>query len=237
MRANSVSTIERRLSAIGWNCAQRGMPLDREDRAIATVLAGIRNRHAAPPRQKEAVLPADLIAMLETLDRGTLRGLRDRAMLLIGFAGGLRRSEITGLDLGRDQTEDGRLDRNPRQGATCDTARQDRLARGGNRPRLRRRNLPVVAVEIWIRLARLAKDPLFRRVTGKDKDVGQTASTTKRSPASSRRRYLPPVFAAISAKASAPKNSQAILCAPGSPLRPRLTNATFRSSSAMPAPR
>lgn len=39
--------------------------------------------------------------MLETLDRGTLRGLRDRAMLLIGFAGGLRRSEITGLGLGR----------------------------------------------------------------------------------------------------------------------------------------
>lgn len=46
--------------------------------------------------------------MLETLDRGNLRGLRDRAMLLIGFAGGLRRYEITGLDLGRDQSEDGR---------------------------------------------------------------------------------------------------------------------------------
>ena len=45
--------------------------------------------------------------MLETLDRGTLRGLRDRAMLLIGFAGGLRRSEIVGLDVKKDQTEDG----------------------------------------------------------------------------------------------------------------------------------
>ncbi len=45
-------------------------------------MAGIRNTHAVPPRQKEAVLPEDLIAMLETLDRGTLRGLRDRAMLL-----------------------------------------------------------------------------------------------------------------------------------------------------------
>ncbi|MET3778152.1 site-specific recombinase XerD [Rhizobium alvei] len=46
--------------------------------------------------------------MLETLDRGSLRGLRDRAMLLLGFAGDLRRSEIVGLDVGRDQTEDGR---------------------------------------------------------------------------------------------------------------------------------
>lgn len=57
-----------------------------------------------PLHQKEAVLPEDLTAMRETLDRSSLRGLRDRAMLLIGFAGSLRRSEITGLDLGRDQS-------------------------------------------------------------------------------------------------------------------------------------
>lgn len=59
-KPNSVSTIERRLAAIGWNCAQRGMPLDRKDRAISTVMAGIRNTHPAPPRQKEAILPEDL---------------------------------------------------------------------------------------------------------------------------------------------------------------------------------
>ena len=51
---SSVSTIERRLSSLSWNYAQRGQPLDRKDRHIATVMAGIRNRHAAPPRQKEA---------------------------------------------------------------------------------------------------------------------------------------------------------------------------------------
>ena len=62
-------------------------------------MAGIRNKHASPPWQKEAILPEDLIAMLETLDRGSLRGLRDRAMLLLGFAGGLRRSEVVGLNI------------------------------------------------------------------------------------------------------------------------------------------
>ena len=46
--------------------------------------------------------------MLEVLDRGSLRDMRDRAMLLVGFAGGLRRPEIVGLDLVRDQTQDGR---------------------------------------------------------------------------------------------------------------------------------
>ncbi|TIU42707.1 MAG: hypothetical protein E5W26_00165 [Mesorhizobium sp.] len=103
---NSVPTIERRLSSLTWNYAQRGQPLDRKDRHIATVMAGIRNKHGASPRQKEAILTEDLIAMLETLERGG--GLRDRAMLLLGFAGGLRRSEIVALDIDRDQTEDGR---------------------------------------------------------------------------------------------------------------------------------
>ncbi len=63
------------------------MPLDRKDRHIATVL---RRR---PPKQKEAVLPEHVVAMLEALDRGTLRGSRDRAMLLIGFARGLVRAD------------------------------------------------------------------------------------------------------------------------------------------------
>lgn len=80
-----MSTIERRLSSLTWNYMRRGQPLDRKDRHIATVLAGIRNRHASS-RQKEAILRDNLVAMLETLDRGTLRGLRDHAMLLLGFA-------------------------------------------------------------------------------------------------------------------------------------------------------
>ena len=50
-------------------------------------------------------MPDDLRAMLATLPHD-LRGLRDRAILLIGFAGGLRRSEIVSLDHGRDDTPD-----------------------------------------------------------------------------------------------------------------------------------
>ena len=100
----SVSTIERRLSALMWNFTQRGQPMDRKDRHVATVLAGVRRTQGRPPEQKEAILPEDLLAMIATLDLGDLRGLRDRAILLIGFAGGLRRSEIVGLDC---RAEDG----------------------------------------------------------------------------------------------------------------------------------
>jgi integrase len=172
-KPSSVATIERRLSALTWNYAQCGQPLDRRDRHIATVLAGIRNTHGRPPVQKEAVLPQDVIAMLETLDRGTLRGLRDRAMLLLGFAGGLRRSEIVGLDVGRDHTEDGRgwveiLDKGMVVTLRGKNGwREVEIGRGSSDA-----TCPVIALQTWLRLARIAHGPLFRRVTGQGKAVG-----------------------------------------------------------------
>lgn len=172
-KPSSVSTIERRLSALAWNYAQRGQKLDRKDRHIATVMAGIRNTHGRPPVQKEAVLPEDIMAMLETLDRGSLRGLRDRAMLLIGFAGGLRRSEIVALDVGKDQSEDARgwveiLDKGMIVTLRGKTSwREVEIGRGSADA-----TCPVVALQTWLKLARIAHGPLFRRVTGQGKDVG-----------------------------------------------------------------
>jgi integrase len=172
-KPSAVSTIERRLSSLSWNYAQRGTPLDRADRHIATVLAGIRNSHARPPLQKEAVLRDDIVAMLETLDQGTLRGIRDRAILLLGFAGGLRRSEIVALDVERDQTEDGRgwvevLDKGLLVTLRGKTGwREVEIGRGSSDA-----TCPIVALETWLKLARIGHGPLFRRVTGQGKDVG-----------------------------------------------------------------
>jgi integrase len=124
-----------------------------------------------------ALLPEHLIAMLEALPRGTLRGLRNRAMLLFGFAGGLRRSEITGLDLSRDQTEDGRgwieiFDKGllvtPLVTLRGKTGwREVEIGRGSSDA-----TCPVVALETWISVARFARGPLFRRITGQGKAVG-----------------------------------------------------------------
>lgn len=169
----AVSTIERRLSAISWHYQQQGDKLDRADRHIATVLDGIRNTHGRPPVQKEAVLPEDILAMLETLDRGTLRGLRDGAMLLLGFAGGLRRSEIVGLDADREQTQDGSgwieiLEKDMVITLRSKTGwREVEIGRGSSE-----RSCPVTALETWLKLARIAHGPLFRRVTGKGKSIG-----------------------------------------------------------------
>lgn len=168
----SVSTIERRLSALCWNVTQRGMVLDRSDRHIATVLAGIRRIHARPPVQKEAILPEELVAMLETLDRGSLRGIRDRAILLAGFAGGLRRSEVVGLDCARDQTEDGTgwieiLDKGMVISLRGKTGwREVEIGRGSSDL-----TCPVLALQAWLSFAKIAHGPVFRRVTGKGRFV------------------------------------------------------------------
>ncbi|SEF02659.1 Site-specific recombinase XerD [Rhizobiales bacterium GAS188] len=172
-KPSAVRTIERLLSALSWNFAQRGNPLDRADPHIATVLAGIRNTHGRPPAQKEAVLPEDLLAMLGTLEFGNLRGLRDRAILLVGFAGGLRRSEIVGLDRGADETEDGTgwveiLDKGMLVTLRGKSGwREVEVGRGSSDA-----TCPVVALQTWLKLARIGHGPLFRRVTGHGKEVG-----------------------------------------------------------------
>ncbi len=163
--ALSVTSIERRLSGLGWGYAQRGARLDRKDRHIAAVLAGIRRKHARPPVQKEAILPEDLRDMLATLPHD-LRGLRDRAILLIGFAGALRRSEIVSLDHGKDDTPDSGgwteiLDDGVLLTLRGKTGwREVEIARGSSD-----QTCPVRALEQWLHYARIDFGPLFVAVS------------------------------------------------------------------------
>ena len=163
--ARSVSTIERRLSGLAWHYAQRGFSLDRKDRHIATVLAGIKRKHARPPHQKEAILPDDIRAMVACLPLD-LRGLRDRAMLLLGFAGGLRRSELVSLDIGKDDTPDsGGWIEIQDDGAILTLRgktgwRTVEIGRGSSD-----QTCPVHALTQWLHFARIDFGPVFVRTS------------------------------------------------------------------------
>ncbi|MCE0507277.1 tyrosine-type recombinase/integrase [Roseivivax sp. GX 12232] len=161
----SVATIERRLAGIGWGYKQRGLTLDRSDRHITAVLDGIRRQHAQPPKQKEAIMPEDVLAMVDTLGFD-LRGLRDRAIVLLGYAGGLRRSEIVSVDRGQDETDDSGgwveiyddgclLYLNAKNGW-----RTVEIGRGSSD-----QSCPVHALEKWLHFARIEFGPVFVRTS------------------------------------------------------------------------
>lgn len=160
-RSLSVSTIERRLSALAWNYAQRGFSLDRKNRHIATILAGIKRKHASPPVQKEAILAEDILAMVATLPFD-LRGLRDRAILLLGYAGGLRRSEIVSLDVHKDDTPDSGgwieiFDKGALLTLNAKTGwREVEIGRGS-----KDQTCPVHALEQWLHFAKIDFGPVF----------------------------------------------------------------------------
>jgi hypothetical protein len=60
---------------------------------------GIKRTHGRPPRKKRALVVEDLRRVIAKLPT-TRHGIRDRALLLVGFAGALRRSELAALTLG-----------------------------------------------------------------------------------------------------------------------------------------
>lgn len=177
--ALSVASIERRLSGLGWGYAQRGLSLDRKDRHIASVLAGIRRKHARPPVQKEAILAEDIRAMVATLPHD-LRGLRDRAILLIGFAGGLRRSEIVSLDRHKDDTMDSGGWIDILDGGALITLRgktgwrEVEIGRGTNE-----QTCPVHTLEQWLHYGRITFGPVFTGVTRDGKRARDTRLNDK----------------------------------------------------------
>jgi site-specific recombinase XerD len=93
-------TITKRGAAIAAAHRAHGQPSPCESPAIAAVLAGIRRTRGMRPQRKAQALELEPLArMTELIHTGTLAGLRDHALLLLGFAAALRRSELVALDV------------------------------------------------------------------------------------------------------------------------------------------
>lgn len=93
----TTSTLERRLAGIraAHKAAGEPMPTGPE---LAMTWKGIKRAHGRPPEQKRALVADDMRRVLASTP-SNLAGLRDRALLLIGFGAALRRSELAALQL------------------------------------------------------------------------------------------------------------------------------------------
>lgn len=155
------SSIERALAGISAQHRLKGFPFDRRHPAIADVLSGLKRsvRRAVKPK---AALTADRLKPVLDMCGNDLAGVRDRAVLLLGFCGALRRSELVGIDVEHlGDTKDGYL-------LTLPFSKTDQEGKGEviGIPRSTSRDLcPVRAIKDWLRLADIDGGPVFRRVT------------------------------------------------------------------------
>ena len=93
------STLGRRLAAIRLMHIGARHPSPHDAIEVAEVMRGIRRAWKRPPQQKAPAVDEDVKRMVDAVEPQTLRGLRDRALLLVGFAGAFRRSELIALDV------------------------------------------------------------------------------------------------------------------------------------------
>lgn len=98
-RGMKVSTLDLRRAAIRYLHFAAGCPVPTAEAQVTETLVGIRREaaeHGDHPAKKTAVTALALQQILAPID-DDLPGLRDRALLLVGFAGALRRSELAGI--------------------------------------------------------------------------------------------------------------------------------------------
>ena len=97
-KAAKPATIDARLAAISAAHRAAGHDSPTKEEAVRLVRRGVRRTLGTAQRQVRPVTVPDLRTMLEGLGTDPA-GCRDRALLLLGFAGALRRSELVGLDV------------------------------------------------------------------------------------------------------------------------------------------
>ena len=124
-------------------------------------MSGIRREIGVAPDRKSPITAERVALMAMHANAGTLKGKRDRAILLFGFASAMRRGELVALDVGDiEDTERGLL-------VTLRRSKTDQEGRGQTRANPfghRDETCPIKAVSAWLEASGVTAGPLFRTV-------------------------------------------------------------------------
>jgi site-specific recombinase XerD len=155
-----VGSIQRRLNAIAEAHKALSQEPPTHSAMVRNTMKGIRRTMGSASTQKTAALTDDIRAMIDMTDAGMI-GARDGAIILLGFAGAFRRSELVGLDIadcafGKDGlTVTLRRSKTDQQGA----GRKIGIPYGSNPE-----TCPVRVVQTWIEQASITGGTLFRSI-------------------------------------------------------------------------
>lgn len=161
-KRRKTATVSRRLTTITLAHAEQGHPSPVTHKIVQQVWKGIRNRYGTATTAKTAATTGAVREMIATLDLDRLIGVRDRCLLIVGFAGAFRRSELVALDVD-DITEDpsglrvrirkSKTDQESK-GATIGLPYGSDLS-----------TCPVRAYRDWLDASGITEGPVFRAVT------------------------------------------------------------------------
>ncbi|WP_250442698.1 tyrosine-type recombinase/integrase [Actinotalea sp. C106] len=165
----SVSTLTKDLAAIRFFHEQVDLDDPTSNRGVRMVMAGLRRRaveEAKPTKKAHAITTNEVrrIVAKERIDRRTLRGKRDVAIILLGFAAALRRSELADLHVNDVEFKGSDALITLRKSKGQRTAKTKKVIVGitaGHDPQTD----PVLALRRWIKAAGISgEDFLFQRI-------------------------------------------------------------------------
>lgn len=155
----TMATIQRRLVSIGRAHALAGHADPTKAAEIKMVMRGLKRQYGKPQRQVAAAVKDDIVSMLAHMPKN-LKGTRDAALLLIGFCGALRRSELCVVrveDL--EFTNEGLI-------LTVPRSKTDQTGQGRKIgiPKGKGRICPVAAMQDWLSMSGIENGHVFRAV-------------------------------------------------------------------------
>jgi integrase len=155
---HAIATLARRLVSIRKAHTAQGLPTPTDSELVRATLRGIRHTHGSAQRQVAPAVKEDVLSMVAGLTG--IKGIRDKALLLIGFAGAFRRSELVSLTVADIE--------NAKQGIIVNLSRSKTDQEGRGRriaiPFARGAVCPVLALQHWLDVASINEGPIFRGV-------------------------------------------------------------------------
>lgn len=158
----AVATLERRITAIHKAHVDQKQASPAHSEIVKQVMQGIRRTVGTKQRQVKPLMKDDLLAALETIEKihMPVRAARDRALLLVGFASAMRRSELVGVCMEHLTFSPAGLEIELPTSKTD----QERHGRTVFLPRASSSHCPVAALMCWLNTASIKTGHVFRSV-------------------------------------------------------------------------